>query len=118
MPLPLRLTLASELPAPPKLKLSFNQNPKLRAESIGSSFTSASSPNPTLLSPSVSRRILKPPKRPSDASSPGHVVSGGLPERIVQAGQDIDERQREVAAKPKLTLKLSLKGAGAGRAKP
>lgn len=111
MPLPLRHTLPSEPAALPKIRLQF-QPPKLRADSSGSSLTSASSSNPNLPAPPAPRRILKPPKRPSVASGAGPGVSNGLGDRQIQTREDMERREKEVVVKPKLTLKLSLKGAG------
>lgn len=116
MPLPLRLTMPSEPPALPKLKLQF-QIPKLKADSSGSSLTSPSSSTTNLPTPPVIRRILKPPKKPSVAAGAGMDVSRGNSERASQKREDVNGRDKGVAVKPKLTLKLNLKGAGAGRTK-
>jgi hypothetical protein len=117
MPLPLRHTLQPEPPAPapaaalPKIKLQF-QPPKPKADANGSSLPSASGPNQSLPAPSVPRRILKPPKKPVVANGPGVGVNSGSGDRLTQKAENVDGREKEVAAKPKLTLKLSLKGAG------
>ena len=116
MPIPIRLTLSSEPPAHPKIRLQV-QPPKFKADSSGSSLTSASSSNLNVPSPPVARRILKPPKRPSPANGVGRGSPSGLGERLIQTRDDVDGREKEVVVKPKLTLKLSLKGAGAGLAK-
>jgi hypothetical protein len=108
--------MPSEPPALPKLKLQF-QIPKLKADSSGSSLTSASSPNTNLPTPPVMRRILKPPKKPSVAGGAGIDISSGVSERVSQKRENPNGREKEVAVKPKLTLKLNLKGAGAGRTK-
>lgn len=117
LPLPLRHTFPPEPPSLPKIKLQF-QPPKLRADSSSSSLTSASSSNPNWpVVPPVPRRILKPPKRPSVVSMVGPAVTSSLDERMASTREEV-EREKEKAVRPKLTLKLNLKGAGAARAKP
>lgn len=121
-PLPLRHTIPVSQPSqpPPKLKLQFQPKPLKPSENTNSSRNFQNS-SITALPSTVPRTILKPPKKPSSQNKNVVASVAGIPkdtssaESLYPRIEDLNTAEVEKAKKPKLTLKLSLKGAGGVR---